>query len=181
MYECALAAARPCGAEDLGDVALVSRREFGERATFLFRARVPCLEYVSLLIENAVLLRANRAGRVYAGFEKLSRMEAVADRYLRIADLSERVYVFGEPDWKPPRHPHLKVIHTPPGSKLAREWVVIADSPSLRAALVARDEDGFDVPSLDARYFRAVKTSDPAIVSRLASHAEDLVDSLLNA
>ena len=30
-------------------------------------------------------------------------MEPVVDRYMRISDVSERVYVFGEPDWCPPR------------------------------------------------------------------------------
>jgi hypothetical protein len=96
--------------EDLGRVALVSRKDFDERQTFRFRAPVPCLEYFSLLIENAVLLRTHRGGRLYVGFERLSRMEPVVDRYMRIADLSERVYVFGEPDWpaatpEPARHP----------------------------------------------------------------------------
>ena len=38
------------------------------------------------MIENALLLR-NRSGRVYAGFEKLSYLQPVVDRYLR-ADVS---------------------------------------------------------------------------------------------
>src|SRR5215210_674422 len=108
--------------EDLGTVPHVSRRDFDERQTFRFRAQAPCLEYISLLIENALLLRTHRGGRLYAGFEKLSRMEGVVDRYMRIADISERVYVFGEPDWKPPRHPNMRVITLDEDLKLAREW-----------------------------------------------------------
>ncbi|HEV2762615.1 MAG TPA: DICT sensory domain-containing protein, partial [Pyrinomonadaceae bacterium] len=157
MYEHALRAAS-AKAEDLGDVSLISRHDFEERSTFTFRAKVPCLEYVSLLIETAVILRANRAGRMYVGFERLSRMEYVADRFLRIADLSERLYVFGEPDWMPPRHPNLKAIKVRPEQKLAREWFLVVNSPSQRVALVARDEDGFDVPDLDERTFSALKT-----------------------
>src|SRR5215213_10138078 len=105
--------------EDLGTVTHVSRRDFDERATFRFRAQVPALEYLSLLIENAVLLRTHRGGRLYAGFERLSRMEPVVDRYMRIADVSERVYVFGEPDWEPPRHPNMRVVRLPEGVRLA--------------------------------------------------------------
>ncbi|HYO64299.1 MAG TPA: DICT sensory domain-containing protein [Pyrinomonadaceae bacterium] len=165
--------------ENLGDLALVSRRDYDERATFRFRAKVPCLEYISLLIESAVLLRANRAGRVYVGFEKLSCMEPIADRFMRIADLSERLYVFGETDWQPPRHPNLRLVQLNAAQRLAREWFVIVNSPTQRVALVARDEDGFDAPDLDERTFSALKTSAPAHVEQLASAAEDVIDSSL--
>jgi DICT domain-containing protein len=181
MFEHALRLAQSSRAEDLGEVSYISRRDFDERETFLFRSQAPCLEYASLLIENAVLLRTNRTGRIYAGFEKLSLMEAIIDRYLRISDVSERVYVFGESDWKPPRHPNMKLIPVPCGSRLGREWFVIAESSTLRVALVALDEDGFDVPDLEARNFRGFKSSDPAVVAQLAAVAEGLVDSAMAA
>lgn len=181
IFEQALKLAQSARLEDLGQVSYISRRIFDEHPTFRFRAQVPVLEYVSLLIENALLLRTNRTGRIYVGFEKLSRMEGVIDRYLRIADLSERVYVFGEADWKPPRHPNMKLITFPPTFKLAHEWFVIANSTSLRVALLAIDEDGFDVPVLEERRFRSFKTSDPSLVSGLAAITEELIDlSLTN-
>src|SRR5947209_8663845 len=179
MFGQALAAAGD-KVEDLGTVAHVSRRDFDERQTFRFRAPAPCLEYFSLLIENALLLRTHRGGRLYAGFEKLSRMEPVVDRYLRIADISERVYVFGEPDWKPPRHPNLRVINLRGDLRLAREWFIVADSPSLRAALVGVEEEGFSKPALEERTFTALKTHDPALVARLAAAAENLIDDSLH-
>jgi DICT domain-containing protein len=175
IYDFALAAAGE-GVTDLGTVTHVSRRDFDAHATFRFRAQVPTLEYMSLLIENALLLRTHRGGRVYAGFEKLSRMEPVVDRYMRIADISERVYVFGEADWKPPRHPNMRVIELPESVRLVREWFVIAASPNMRVALVGVDEDGFTRPVLEERTFRALKTSDPALAERLAAAADTLVD-----
>lgn len=175
FYDLALEAAGD-DAEDFGTVAHVSRREYAEHQTFAFRAPVPVLEYISLLIENALLLRTHRGGRVYAGFEKLSLMEAVVDRYMRIADVSERVYVFGEQDWQPPRHPNLRVVALPAGVRLAREWFVVADSPSLRVALVGFDERGSDDPAREQRPFRALKTADETIVRRLADAAERLID-----
>jgi hypothetical protein len=181
MFEQALRIASIKGVKDLGQVSNVSRRDFDERETFVFRAQVPCLEYMSLMIETAVLLRTNRTGRLYVGFEKFSRMEPIIDRYLRIADLSERVYIFGEEDWKPPRHPNMKLIPLPRGSKMGREWFVIAESSTLRVALVAFDEDGFDVPVLEERNFRSFKSSDPQIVSQLSASAEGLIDSSLAA
>jgi DICT domain-containing protein len=181
MFEHALKIAQCCKATNLGDVSNISRRDFDERETFSFRSTVPCLEYVSLLIENALLLRTNRTGRVYAGFEKFSRMEAIVERYLRIADVSERLYVFGEDDWRPPRHPNMRLIAAANDSPLAREWFVIADSSNLRVALIAHDEDGFETPVLEARRFRALKTSNAQIVAQLAAAAEGLIDASLAA
>ena len=179
MYDSALKAAG-ASVEDLGTVPHLSRRDFDERPTIRFRARVPCLEYISLLIENALLLRTHRAGRLYAGFQKLSRMEGVVDRYMRIADISERVYVFGEPDWCPPRHPNMRVIKLPAATRLAREWFVVADSPALRVALVGFDEEGFNARAVpEERTFSALKTHDPEVVRRLASAAESLFDDSL--
>jgi DICT domain-containing protein len=167
--------------EDLGRVAHVSRRDFDEKETFLFRAQAPSIEYLSLLIENALLLRANRSGRVYAGFGKLSRMEPVIDRYLRIADLSERVYVFGVPDWKPPSHPHMKLLTFDENDRLARESFIIADSRTLHAALIATDEADAPGPTPEERDFRGFKTSHPLIVSELGAIAEGLIDDSLAA
>ena len=176
MFDQALAFAGET-VEDLGTVTHVSRRDFDERATFRFRVQVPALEYLSLLIENAVLLRTHRGGRLYAGFERLSRMEPVVDRYMRISDVSERVYVFGEPDWKPPRHPNMRVIELGGAPRLAREWFVVAHSPALRVALVGFDEEGFAArPVPEERTFSALKTHDPEVVRRLAAAAESLVD-----
>lgn len=167
--------------EDLGTVTHVSRRDFDERATFRFRAQVPALEYLSLLIENAVLLRTHRGGRLYAGFERLSRMEPVVDRYMRISDVSERVYVFGEPDWKPPRHPNMRVIEVNRVARLAREWFVVAHSPSLSVALVGFDEEGLNARAVpEERILAALKTHDPEVVRQLAAAAESLVDDSFN-
>lgn len=183
LFEEALKIARSSDAEDLTQVTYVSRRDFDERETFTFETSTPCLEYVSLMIENAVLLRTNRAGRVYAGFGKLSCMEAIVDRYLRIADVSERVYVFGEADWKPPRHPNMRVISLPRDSRLAREWFVIANSPVMRVALVAVNEEhaAEGAHTFEAGKFRALKTSNHAIIMRLTAIAEELVDMSLAA
>ncbi len=108
-------------------------------------------------------------------------MEPVVDRYMRIADVSERVYVFGEPDWKPPRHPNMRVIGLAAASRLAREWFVVAHSPALSVALVGLDEEGFDARAVpEERILSALKTHDPEVVRRLAAAAESLVDDSFN-
>jgi len=175
IFEQALKVSDP-RTEDLGQISSISRRDFDERESFFFRTRVPGVEYACLMIENALLLRTNRAGRIYAGFEKLSCMKPIVDRYLRIADVSESVYILGEPDWKPPQHPNIRFVNLSSDCRLAREWFLIADSSTLHVALVARDEDGFNRAALDERFFSAVKTSNPGAVAQLASAAEGLID-----
>ena len=167
--------------EDLGTVPHVSRRDFDERQTFRFRSQTPCMEYMSLLIENALLLRTHRGGRLYAGFERLSNMEPVVDRYMRIADISERVYVFGEPDWTPPKHPNMAVVKLRAGVPLTREWFVVADSPALRVALVGLADEEARPAAHEERFFRALKTHDPSLVQLLASAAESLIDRSFNS
>jgi len=162
--------------ENLGEISNVSRRDFDERETFLCRTTTPSVEYACLMIENALLLRTNRSGRVYAGFEKLSCLEPIMERYLRIADVSESVYVFGEDDWQPPRHPNMRVVKLPPELSLAREWFLIADCSNYHAALVAAAEEGFDVEKADQRIFTAFKSSNPGIVAQLAKSAEGMID-----
>jgi Sensory domain in DIguanylate Cyclases and Two-component system len=162
--------------QDFGTVSSLSRREFDEHDNFLIRAQSPCLEYACLMIENALLMRTNRSGRIYAGFERLSFMQPVVDRYLRIADISEAVYVFGEHDWQPPRHPNIRYITLQPGLDINRESFLIADCSNYHAALVALDEDGIEKANGAHRSFRIFKSSNPAVVNQLAVSLEGMID-----
>jgi DICT domain-containing protein len=161
---------------ELGGLANLSRRDFDERETFFFRALSPSIEYALLLIENTLLLRTNRAARIYAGFERLSCMQPVIDRYLRIADTSGCVYVFGEADWQPPRHPNMRVIALHADSRMARETFLIADSRNFHAALIAHDEDGLKNTRPDERNFIAFKSTSSVLVPQLALAMEGLID-----
>lgn len=166
---------------DLGAVSHISRRLFHEHESFLFRCKAPCFEYACLLIENGLLLKTNRAARIYAGFEELSLMQGVIDRYLRIADVSACVYVFGENDWQPPRHPNLRLISLTPDFRLAQECFLIAASPTMSTGLVAFDEDRFKQTPWEEHNLTAFKTSDARVVQQVASRIEGLINWSLAA
>lgn len=167
--------------EDLGQVASIARREFEERESFVCRTTTASVEYGSLMIENSLLLRTDRGGRVYAGFERFSQLQPIIDRYLRIADVSESVYLFGQNDWKPPRHPNIRVITLNPDFQLAREWFVITQSSSLCTAFLAYDEAGTDTMVPEQIRYWAIKTSNARIVSGLVNAVEDVIDWTLAA
>ena len=167
--------------ENLGEIATLARRDFIERESFICHTTTASVEYACLMIENAVLLRTNRAGRVYAGVEKLSSLQPIIDRYMRIADISESVYLFGEDDWRPPRHPNIRLITLQHDFRLAREWFVIADSSSLSCAFVAFDEVGSDVSTPEQARYWAMKSSNPAVVHALSKSVEGVIDWTLAA
>jgi hypothetical protein len=160
--------------ENLGRISSICRRDFDERETVLFSTGAPGFEYACLMIENALLLKTNRKGRVYAGFEKLSLLLPVIDRYMRIADLSECVFIFGEHDWNPPRHPNLRIITLKPDFELAHESFLIADSPDSQIAVVAKQE-GF-AEDAGEKILRTIKTSNADSVVKLANAAEGVID-----
>ena len=168
--------------QNLGQIASISRRDFDERESFICRTTTASVEYVCLMIENAILLRTNRAGRVYAGFEKLSTLQPIIDRYLRIADVSESVYLFGQPDWQPPKHPNIRIVSLNPSFRLSRELFLIVQSSNLSRAVIGFDEEGESNDDIaeQIRYW-VLKTSNAPAVHNLASEVEGVIDWSLAA
>ena len=180
IFEQALQFSGPQAIENLGETASLGRKDFVGRESFICHTTTASVEYACLLIENQILLRTNRSGRVYAGVEKLSALQPIIDRYMRIADVSEAVFLFGQDDWRPPRHPNIRLITLNEDFRLAREWFVMAHSNSMSCAVVAFDETGREVMPEQIRYW-ALKTSNPAIVGSLAKSVEGVIDWSLAA
>ena len=99
---------------------------------------------------------------------------------MRIADVSESVFLFGQDDWRPPRHPNIRLVTLNQDFRLAREWFVITHSKSLSSALVALDEVGTDSAPEQIRYW-ALKTSNENLVWKLANAVEGVIDWSLAA
>jgi Sensory domain in DIguanylate Cyclases and Two-component system len=168
--------------QNLGQIASISRRDFDDRENFICRTTTASVEYVSLMIESAILLRTNRAGRVYAGFEKLSTLQPIIDRYLRIADVSDSVYLFGQPDWQPPKHPNIRIVSLSSSFRLSRELFLIAESSNLSRAVIAFDEEGKDDETMPERIrYWVLKTSNKLAVHSLAAEIEGVIDWSLAA
>ncbi len=167
--------------ENLGEVASLSRKDFYEHESFICHTTTASLEYACLMIENALLLRTNRGGRVYAGFERLSQLQPIIDRYLRIADVSEYTFLFGLDDWRPPRHPNIRFVTLGPDFRLSRESFVITESSSLRTAVIAFDEASEGITSPEQIRYWVLKTSNASIVNGLVNAIEGVIDWSLAA
>jgi hypothetical protein len=180
IFEQALKLSGNGNVENLGEVAGIARRDFVGRESFMCHTTTASVEYACLMIENQILLRTNRSGRVYAGVEKLSSLQPIIDRYMRIADVSEAVFLFGQDDWRPPRHPNIRLVTINQDFRLAREWFVITQSKTLNCAVVAFDETGPDALPEQIRYW-ALKTSNPNLVGSLSNAVEGVIDWSLAA
>lgn len=180
IFEQALKFSGSQAIENLGEIASLGRKDFVSRESFMCHTTTASVEYACLLIENQILLRTNRAGRVYAGVEKMSALQPIIDRYMRIADISEAVFLFGQDDWRPPRHPNIRLITLNQDFRLAREWFVITHSKTLSSAVVAFDETGPDTLPEQIRYW-ALKTSNTNLVGSLANAVEGVIDWSLAA
>jgi len=167
--------------ENLGEIASVARQDFEKHESFVCHTTTASVEYACLMIENALLLRTDRGGRVFAGFEKFSQLHPIVDRYLRIADVSESVYLFGQDDWQPPRHPNIRLITLKSDFRLSREWFVITQSSSLSCAFLAFDEAGKESTMPEQIRYWALKTNNPAAVGGLVSAVEGVIDWTLAA
>lgn len=175
LFNCALTSTA-IQTESLDRIASISRCNFEGRESFICRTSEASIEYACLMIENSLLLRTNRGGRVYAGVEKLSTLQPIIDRYLRIADVSETVYLFGANDWRPPRHPNIRLITLEEDFQLAREVFLIALSSTFNIAFIASHD-----PILDQPTFLALKTSDTSFVHRLTNAVEGVINWSLAA
>ena len=180
IFEQALKFSGPQAIENLGEVASLGRKDFVSRESFICHTTTASVEYACLLIENQILLRTNRSGRVYAGVGKMSALQPIIDRYMRIADISEAVFLFGQDDWRPPRHPNIRLVTLNQDFRLAREWFVLTHSKTLNCGVVAFDEAGPDTFPEQIRYW-ALKTSDANLVGSLANAVEGVIDWSLAA
>ncbi len=140
-----------------------------------FDSKVSSLEQMCYLME-ATLLRKPTEATVYAGFQKVSRAEAIWDRYHELADNVDKVYLFGEKDKELEPHENIEFVYLPANHKLIREWFLVIDKKIGSNMMVAYDEDGFGVEDLkEDRNFKGVKTSRPEHIEKAVNLLEEIV------
>lgn len=135
-------------------------------ASIKYETKIPNLEKMCYLMES-VVLQKKREGIIYAGFQKLSRAEAIWDRYLKMAENVDEIYIFGEKDKTLAPHPKIKIIPLTPGHPLIREWFLVMDIKFGKNMMTAFDLDGFGTYENEKdRNFRGGKTINKDIVEK---------------
>lgn len=144
-----------------------------------YETDIPKLEQMCYIMEN-VLLKKNDASdtTVYAGFQKVSRAEAIWDRYLDLADNVGQIYLFGEDDADLEPHPNIDFIYLPKKHELIREWFLIMDQPLAKSMMVAYDLDGFGIYKDEKkRNFKGAKSNNPRVVEEAIELLDEVIAS----
>ncbi|WP_425446858.1 DICT sensory domain-containing protein [Dethiothermospora halolimnae] len=144
--------------------------------TLKYETDIPNLERMCYIMETTLLNRKRPDGKMYVGFQKLSRAEEIWDRFLDIAENVDKIYVFGENDRALTPHKNIKFIHLPKNHKLIREWFLVINSSLYKSMMVAYDLDGFGVKPVEKdRNFKGAKTTKPDLVNKSTELLEALV------
>lgn len=156
----------------LGDAAAAGAS--GDRQGLSTSARA-MLHWCSI-VERLTRDKHARGARIYAGFERLSRVRPVLRRYRQLADVTERLVVFGERD--EPIDLNAELVDVT-GSPLCREWFLVIHTADYGALLAAKDLTGFGPTGpLPGRRFAAVTAHDRVFIERaahrLAAHVDEL-------
>ncbi|MFN2340368.1 MAG: DICT sensory domain-containing protein [Halanaerobium sp.] len=140
-----------------------------------FETKIPNLDKMCYIMEK-VLLNKGEGATVYAGFQKQSRAEVIWDRYHKMADNVDQVYVFGENDIDLDSHPNIELIDLPPRHELIREWFLVIDKPIGKSMMVAYDLDGFGKYEDEKdRNFKGAKTHRPEAITKAVDLLEELI------
>lgn len=157
-------------------------RNLFEQLELEFETTVPALATMSLNMELATLEHHATGGTIFVGFQKMSRFtNGVAQRYLKMAERQNRVFVFGLPDsLDGPTHPNLSYIPLEEEDALIQEWFVVMDTPQYRSALSALDLVGFDnTTDINERLFTGVRTRSAELTKTLASALDGALSQTL--
>src|SRR5512141_156460 len=87
----------------------------------------PTMFIASSTLEDSILIDKARA-RVFVGFQRMSRFVSQVERYQRLAQNAESVYVFGIMDAEPSPIFRVQYIPLKETDQLAKEWFLVADS-----------------------------------------------------
>ncbi len=130
---------------------------------------------ISHEIENVILLDKVRA-RLFSGFQRMSAFLPQVERYQRLAEQAESIYVFGVMDVTPP--PIMRVTYVPlrPTDQLAREWFIVADAPEYFTTLATEEISPAGVQDMERR-FEGIWSFDEDMVLILRDWLSSLVDA----
>jgi len=178
LFETVLKIAKDLGHElrSLGESNLEDGEASAGSTTFL--TRLPGMRNWCRAAESTVIQDDLRDARVFAGFQRMSRVRGVLRRYQKICERAGEVWVFAQEDWRPTL-PHARLVAID-DVELCREWFLLVESRRYMALLSGREIEGTDRNRARAdRRFEAVSTFHPELVLTARESIEDWIASFL--
>lgn len=126
--------------------------QVAKTSTSLKHRRV--MSYVSYEIENA-LINGETSGRIFSGFQLMSKFIPQIPRYTKLAQNAERVFVFGIPDVVLPEIENITYVPLKESDQLAKEWFAVLHGRNYYTALVTEELSNISDPD-SSRVFRGL-------------------------
>jgi hypothetical protein len=114
-----------------------------QHASFRYIFSVDGMIKISRLIEDTVIKTPGVAD-MHVSFQYFSRIAAQEKQYMRVAEATNNLWLYGIPDAPLPKFPRSQGISTG-GTPLEEYWFVVAYGPGIYATLLAKEimpEDG---------------------------------------
>ncbi len=100
-----------------------------------------------------ILVQQRLRTTYYAGFQKFSAFLPQQQRFRRLAQVCERIVVFGQADAPVPNIPQIQFVALASNAPLVQEWFILVDDPTFCAALLTRQIGGHSTGPISARGF----------------------------
>ena len=154
-------------------------------ANVFFTASVLGMRAVSHVIEDQAATMGGTL-RFYSGFQKLSRVNAQKERYLKILATGNPVYIFSVPDvelWDDPNLHVVELENEPDFARhnLSHNWFLVLHNPQLASMALITRELSNDLPPTHAldrlvyRNFEGFWTYDQEIIGRVVEILDDYI------
>jgi DICT domain-containing protein len=130
---------------------------------------------MSRAMEDVILLDGAH-GRIFSSFQRMSRFLPQAERYQKLAEKAEHVYIFGEKDVEVPIIPNTTYVFLSKTDALVKEWFVVAYAPEYQSVLATRELSDIDDPD-DIRTFQGIWTFDRNMVDIIQEWLSSAVDA----
>jgi DICT domain-containing protein len=130
-----------------------------QRVNFRYIFTVQGMVEISHLIEDFVIANPGTAD-MHVSFQAFSRFADQAERYARLAESVQGLWLYGIPDVPPPQLPRTTIVDTS-NTPLERYWFVIAYGPGVHMTLLAEEVTSPDRLPEEPRMYEGFYTFDP--------------------
>lgn len=130
-----------------------------QRVNFRYIFTVQGMVEISHLIEDFVLANPGAAD-MHVSFQAFSRFADQEERYARLSESVQGLWLYGVPDVPPPQLPRTSIVDTS-GTPLEQYWFVIAYGPGVHMTLLAEEINPADRLPDEPRMYEGFYTFDP--------------------
>jgi len=133
-------------------------REDLQRVNFRYIFTVQGMVEISHLIEDAIMSSPG-VSETHVSFQYFSRVADQAERYIRVAQASTGLWLYGVPDSLLPEFARTVAVDTT-GTPLENYWFVIAYGPGIHMTLLAEEVNPVDRLPGEPRMYEGFYTFD---------------------